>query len=162
MTVRRLQEVTNDPTSPILTIDDATGAIKAGATSINSGASPTTARTIATTAPLTGGGDLSANRTFAINNFTVDSGAGGAKGAVPAPASGDGAAGKVLTAGAGWAKVNPPHYTVALLPAGAEGDRAYATDGLKVGELTGAGTGVPVYFSNTKWRVFSTDAQVAS
>jgi hypothetical protein len=39
---------------------------------------PTT-RTISTTAPLTGGGDLSANRTLAISNFTS-----GAAGAVPA------------------------------------------------------------------------------
>ena len=43
------------------------------------------ARTISTTLPLTGGGDLTANRTFAINNFTGDSGAGGLAGAVPAP-----------------------------------------------------------------------------
>ncbi len=53
-------------------------------------------------------------------------------------------------------------YTVAGLPGGSEGQYAYATDGLKVGELTGAGTGVPVYFSNGSWRVFSTDAAVAS
>jgi hypothetical protein len=51
-------------------------------------------------------------------------------------------------------------YTVATLPVGAEGQMAYATDGRKVGEGVGAGTGVPVYFSNTHWRVFSTDAQV--
>src|SRR3954468_22471552 len=60
-------------------------------------------RTISTTAPLTGGGDLSANRTLAISNFTGDSGSGGAKGAVPAPASGDAAAGKFLKADATWA-----------------------------------------------------------
>jgi hypothetical protein len=39
---------------------------------------PPVGRTIATTAPLTGGGDLSANRTLDINSF-----AGSAKGAVP-------------------------------------------------------------------------------
>ena len=61
-----------------------------------------TSRTLSTTAPLTGGGDLSANRTLAISAFTGDSGAGGAKGAVPAPAAGDAAAGKVLGAGGGW------------------------------------------------------------
>jgi hypothetical protein len=60
------------------------------------------ARQIATTAPLGGGGDLSADRTLTIANYTVDSGAGGAKGAVPAPAAGDGAANKVLKAGSGW------------------------------------------------------------
>lgn len=41
-------------------------------------------RTIATTAPLTGGGDLSANRTLAISTF-VASGAGHAAGIVPDP-----------------------------------------------------------------------------
>jgi hypothetical protein len=40
---------------------------------------PTT-RTITTTAPLTGGGDLSANRTLAINDFTMST-----QGAVPTP-----------------------------------------------------------------------------
>lgn len=56
----------------------------------------------------------------------------------------------------------PPQHTVATLPAGAEGAVAYATDGLKVGETTGNGTGVPVYFSNAQWRVYSTDLQVAA
>jgi hypothetical protein len=59
-------------------------------------------RTISTTLPLTGGGDLSVNRTFAINNFGGDAGAGGTKGTVPAPAAGDAAAGKYLAAGGGW------------------------------------------------------------
>jgi hypothetical protein len=45
---------------------------------------PPTARSIGTTAPLTGGGDLSANRTFAISDF-VGSGASHARGAVPDP-----------------------------------------------------------------------------
>ena len=53
-------------------------------------------------------------------------------------------------------------YTVALLPAGSEGMIAYATNGRKVGEGAGLGTGVPVYFSNTHWRVYSTDAIVLS
>jgi hypothetical protein len=61
-----------------------------------------TSRTISTTAPLTGGGDLSANRTLDISNFTGDSGSGGAKGAVPAPAAGDAAAGKFLKANGAW------------------------------------------------------------
>jgi hypothetical protein len=55
-------------------------------------------RTIATTAPLTGGGDLSANRTLAISAFTGDTGSGGAAGAVPAPPAGSAAAGKFLKA----------------------------------------------------------------
>jgi len=51
-------------------------------------------------------------------------------------------------------------YTVATLPTGSEGMIAYATNGRKVGEGVGVGTGVPVYFSNALWRVYSTDAQV--
>ena len=53
-------------------------------------------------------------------------------------------------------------YTVATLPAGSEGMQAYATDGRKAGEAAGLGTGVPVYFSNGIWRVFTTNAQVTS
>ncbi len=52
--------------------------------------------------------------------------------------------------------------TVAALPVGAEGQLAYASDGRKVGEGPGAGTGVPVYFSAGSWRVFSTDLAVAA
>jgi hypothetical protein len=51
-------------------------------------------------------------------------------------------------------------FTVAGLPTGAEGQIAYATNGRKVGEGGGSGTGVPVYFSNGSWRVYSTDAAV--
>jgi hypothetical protein len=58
--------------------------------------------------------------------------------------------------------VTPGKFTVAGLPTGAEGQIAYATNGRKVGEGGGAGTGVPVYFSNGSWRVYSTDAPVAS
>jgi len=58
-------------------------------------------------------------------------------------------------------------FTVALLPSTAatgmvEGAVAYATNGLKVGETTGNGTGVPVYYSNGHWRVYSTDLTVAA
>jgi len=58
--------------------------------------------------------------------------------------------------------VTPGKYTVVGLPSGVEGQHAYATNGRKVGEGPGAGTGVPVYFSNGSWRVFSTDLAVAS
>jgi hypothetical protein len=51
-------------------------------------------------------------------------------------------------------------YTVATLPAASEGFVAYCTNGRKVGEGVGAGTGVPVYYSGGIWRVFSTDALV--
>ncbi len=56
-------------------------------------------------------------------------------------------------------------YTVAGLPLSSislEGMLAYATNGRKVGQGPGAGTGVPVYFSNGAWRVYSTDAPVAA
>jgi len=54
-------------------------------------------------------------------------------------------------------------YTVAGLPASpGEGAIAFATNGCKIGEGTGAGTGVPVYFSLSSWRVFSTDVPVTS
>lgn len=59
-------------------------------------------RLISTTAPLSGGGDLSADRTLAISTFGGDAGAGGTRGVVPAPAAGDAAAGKVLAADGTW------------------------------------------------------------
>src|SRR5208337_748110 len=62
----------------------------------------------------------------------------------------------------GNAGIQLPAYTTALLPPGVPGQMAYATDGLKVGETTGHGTGVPVYYSNGVWRVYSTDAAVQS
>jgi hypothetical protein len=56
-----------------------------------------------------------------------------------------------------------PQLTVAVLgTTGVEGQIAYATNGRKTGEGSGAGTGVPVYFSQGEWRVYSTDAQVLS
>ena len=52
---------------------------------------------------------------------------------------------------------------VANLPmATYEGSTMFATDGRKVGEGAGSGTGVPVYFSQGVWRVFSTDAAVTT
>ena len=53
-------------------------------------------------------------------------------------------------------------YTVALLPAApATWSTATASDGRKVGEGPGSGTGCPVYFQSV-WRVFSSDQPVAS
>jgi hypothetical protein len=37
---------------------------------------------------------------------------------------------------------------------------AYATNGRKSGEGAGAGTGVPVYYSAGKWRVYRDDSEV--
>lgn len=52
-------------------------------------------------------------------------------------------------------------YTVAALPlAPPEGATAYATNGRKSGEGAGAGTGVPVYYSAGKWRVYRDDSEV--
>lgn len=51
--------------------------------------------------------------------------------------------------------------TVAALPlAPPEGATAYATNGRKSGEGAGAGTGVPVYYSAGKWRVYRDDSEV--
>jgi len=58
-----------------------------------------------------------------------------------------------------------PRYTVALLPTGAnavEGQVAFATNGRRTGQGGGAGTGVPVYWSNAAWRVFFDDTAVAA
>jgi hypothetical protein len=57
-----------------------------------------------------------------------------------------------------------PRYTFATLPTAPDafdGLVAFCTNGRKVGEGGGAGTGVPVYFDGASWRVFSTDAAVA-
>lgn len=55
-------------------------------------------------------------------------------------------------------------YTVAelLLMTGFEGQREYATNGRKTGEGGGAGSGVPVYYSNAVWRRYYDDAQVTA
>jgi hypothetical protein len=92
--------ITNTPAGTIASTN-----VQAALDELDSEKVPTT-RTLSTTAPLTGGGDLSANRTLAIDAFTGDAGAGGAKGAVPAPAAGDAAAGKFLKASGAW--VTPP------------------------------------------------------
>jgi hypothetical protein len=72
-----------------------------------------TSRSISTSLPLTGGGDLSANRTLAINDFVGDSGSGGLRGTVPAPAAGDAAASKVLKADGTWGTVSAGSSTLA-------------------------------------------------
>lgn len=55
-------------------------------------------------------------------------------------------------------------FTVAQLNAmtPAAGWVAFASNGRKVGEGVGAGTGVPVYWTASSWRVYSTDAAVAA
>jgi hypothetical protein len=60
---------------------------------------------------------------------------------------------------------NLKSYTYANLPLGNQtaytSSLAYCSNGRKVGEGVGVGTGVPVYYANGSWRVFSTDAAVA-
>lgn len=58
--------------------------------------------------------------------------------------------------------IKPGSFPFASLPPGIVGQTIYCTNGRKVGEGAGAGTGVPVYYSNGAWRVFSTDAVVAA
>jgi hypothetical protein len=53
-------------------------------------------------------------------------------------------------------------FTVAALPAGVESQFAYASNGRKIGEGPGAGTGLWVYFSLSQWRVVNTDAPVTA
>jgi hypothetical protein len=64
------------------------------------------ARLLNTTAPLTGGGDLSVDRTLGVSVMTGDGGTGGASGVVPAPGAGDAAAGKFLKADGTWTAVS--------------------------------------------------------
>lgn len=88
------------PTFRALVAADIPAIAESGVTNLTTdlAAKVSTSRTISTTAPLTGGGDLSANRTLAISNFVGDSGSGGSAGAVPAPGAGDSASGKFLKA----------------------------------------------------------------
>jgi hypothetical protein len=57
-----------------------------------------------------------------------------------------------------------PRFASTALPSGAaasDGMIAFCTNGRKVGEGGGAGTGVPVYYDGAAWRSFVTDAAVA-
>ncbi len=54
-----------------------------------------------------------------------------------------------------------PAYAFADLPTGFEGRLAFATDGRRTGQGGGSGTGVPVYWSSTAWRVFFDDTAAA-
>jgi hypothetical protein len=69
---------------------------------INAGVAPGggTVTAVTGTPPIASSGGTTP--AISIAAFTGDSGSGGAKGAVPAPAAGDAAAGKVLGAGGGW------------------------------------------------------------
>ena len=58
--------------------------------------------------------------------------------------------------------IRPGSYTVATLPAGAVGALIYVSNGRKVGEASGAGTGVIVCYSNGAWRRLSDDSPIAA
>lgn len=103
-----IQSIPVDPTPPL----SGEGLIYNGSAYVPTPANPGDITAVNTTLPLTGGG-ASGALTLDINNFTGDSGAGGLDGAVPAPALGDAAAGKVLGAGGGW--VVPAAGGMALL-----------------------------------------------
>ncbi|UHC16075.1 hypothetical protein LRS73_26950 [Methylobacterium currus] len=53
-------------------------------------------------------------------------------------------------------------YTVATLPTGTSGTVLYVSNGRKVGEGAGAGTGVVAYYSNGNWRRLSDDSAIAA
>ncbi|WP_164712442.1 hypothetical protein [Methylobacterium currus] len=53
-------------------------------------------------------------------------------------------------------------YTVATLPAGTAGTMLYVSNGRKVGEAAGAGTGVLACYSNGAWRRLSDETPVAA
>lgn len=48
-----------------------------------------------------------------------------------------------------------PSYLVSALPVESDASVAYATNGRKIGESVGAGTGVPVYLSVGVWRTYN-------
>lgn len=73
--------------------------------------------------------------------------------------------GTVVSDTDGWTNVSQlglVGVTVANLPAGAEGQVAYATNGRKNGEGGGAGTGVIVFFDGSDWCAIDTGAPVAA
>lgn len=53
-------------------------------------------------------------------------------------------------------------WLVTNLPVGSNGQMAYAINGIKIGETTGGGTGVLVYFSDAAWRNMSNDYPVSA
>lgn len=96
---------------------------------------------VGVTAPITGGGTSGAV-TIGVATMTGDSGAGGARGVVPAPAAGDAAASKFLKADGNWTAVTTP--TFATLTGGTNtGAAMLVGTGASLG-ATGTGTIDPV------------------
>ncbi|WP_245447303.1 DUF2793 domain-containing protein [Methylobacterium sp. 17Sr1-1] len=59
-------------------------------------------------------------------------------------------------------RLRPGSYTVATVPTGVAGDLIYVSNARKVGEASGAGTGVLAYYSSSNWRRLSDDGVVAA
>jgi hypothetical protein len=108
-----------------------------------------------------GGTSLWINRTTTaatalMATFAGDSGTGGSKGLVPAPAAGNATERRVLGASGNWEFPSTPGYIVANLPpAGTAGRRAYVTDATVTTFATvvagGGGNRVPVWDNGTAW-----------
>lgn len=75
--------------------------------------------------------------TTKLNNFVGDSGSGGTKGLVPAPASGDAAASKYLGAGGTWSVVPSPIKAWAQ----ANGTTGVVSAGFNIASVTAGGSG---------------------
>ena len=106
-TASRTPTVTIDAKGRVTALSDqaiAIGESQVASLTSDLAAKAPSARSIATTAPLTGGGDLSADRTLGITDF-VGSGASHARGAVPDPGSSAGST-KFLCENGTWA--TPP------------------------------------------------------
>lgn len=64
--------------------------------------------------------------------------------------------------GIGDGAPSAPSFTVANLPSGAAGRMAYASNGRKNGEGSGAGTGVLVFHDGSSWKACDTGATVSA
>jgi hypothetical protein len=94
--------------------------------------------------------------TATLAAFSGDSGTGGVKGLVPAPAANDATARKVLTASGNWDYLRSAGYIVANLPAaGQAGRRCHVTDATTTTfgtAVAGGGSNtVPVMDTGTAW-----------
>jgi hypothetical protein len=119
----------------------------ASVTSIEATAVPQS-RNINTTAPIAGGGNLSADRTITHNDTAVTPGT--YRGLYTVDQKGH------LTAAVNTTRLNGP-FTVAGLPAGTQGDTAFVTDALApafgVAVAGGGAVVCPVFFDGAAWIV---------
>ncbi len=66
------------------------------------------------------------------------------------------------TSSASYVPMGLAAYTVSGLPAGSNGQIAYASNGRKAGEGVGSGTGVPVIYTNSAWYSLFSGAAVTA